>query len=108
MLRLPLLISGIIYFALGWFVPSLDAFKAQPALSVQFQALAVIMGLTATGMASFCHIQKPVVFWALFVTTLLYVPSAFFFLGIPMLVFLLKKDVQDYYGVELTKRRGTE
>ncbi len=108
MLRLPLFLSGLIYFALGWFVPSLEMFKAQPGVAMQFRALALLFGFMATGLACFCHLQKPLVFWILFVTTLLYVPSAFCFLGIPMLVFLLRKDVQDYYGVELTKRRKTE
>lgn len=74
-------------------------------MSFQFQVLTTVFGLAAIGLACICHVQDSIVFWALFITTLLYVPSLFFFLGIPMLVFLLRPEVQDYYGVRLTKFR---
>lgn len=103
MLRVPLVLSGIIYLTIAWIVPSLELFEYAETLELQFQAFAVVLGVAAIALGCTCHIQHSVVFWILFVTTLMYVPSVFFFLGIPMLVFLLRKEVQDYYGVCLTK-----
>jgi len=106
MLRVPLIASGIIYFALAWFVPSLGLFEETPGVATQFQALGFFLGTAAITLGCVCHIRKPLMFWTLFVTTVMYVPSLFFFLGIPMLMFLLRTEVQDYYGVCLTKPKS--
>lgn len=108
MLQIPLGLSGLLYFgiaALAVFVTTLDEFDQGEDINrtilLALGLMSAMFGMAAIGLACVCHRPAKWVYYTCFVVTVLYLPSAFLLLGIPMLIFLLKRDVQDHYGVRL-------
>jgi len=109
MMRLPLIISGLLYYGVAWLVYWLFAtvigFDDPEALPREFVvvlvALSIGLGTAAIGFACIVHLKSKPIYLIAVIITVLYLPSAYIFLGIPMLLFLLRKDTRDYYGIDI-------
>ena len=103
--RIPLLLSGCVYLALAavaCLVPYFFEFDDDEAdAKILFIAIGVIsaaLGFAIVVLAFVMGLRSAVIYYMMFALTILYLPSAFFPFGIPLLIFLLRKEVRLYYG----------
>ena len=106
MMRIPLIISGLFYFGFaGLMYAFRDFFSSDSELPAGFYVgLALFcfaLGAATIIFAFLIHKKSKVVYVIAFIITVMYIPSLFVFFGVPMLLFLLKKDVRVYYGIDL-------
>ncbi|MCH2174655.1 MAG: hypothetical protein MK193_02885 [Lentisphaeria bacterium] len=115
MMQIPLILSGLVYFLLAIFfftfptlVNHLDNDHAsgteanesgQLFLFIFIGVFSLILGFIPIVFSFFVRKPKPIIFYLSIAATALYIPSAYIIFGIPMLLFLLKKEVREYYQV---------
>ncbi|NEZ56864.1 hypothetical protein [Adonisia turfae] len=108
LIRIPLILSGLLYLGLGVAFCVLSRFEAVlnaaelPAVFFYgFGLFSILLGIAATLFACIVHKPNKAIYIVALVLTVLYIPSAYIFFGIPMLIFLIRKDVRDYYGINI-------
>ncbi|NEQ48634.1 MAG: hypothetical protein F6K11_00665 [Leptolyngbya sp. SIO3F4] len=108
LMRIPLILSGLVYLGLGAIflaLPMFEAFLKEAELPgfffYGFGIFSVLLGIATIFFACIVHKPNKVIYIVAFVITVLYVPSAYILFGIPMLIFLLRKDVRNYYGINI-------
>ncbi|MCA9061035.1 MAG: hypothetical protein KDA85_21130 [Planctomycetaceae bacterium] len=106
LMQIPLVLSGLTYLAVAVLLamlPSLGAFEQDPEFpSVILLAIGLfsgVLGIAAIVLAIFVPRQHKGIYITCLVITVMYVPSIYFLFGIPMLIFLLRKDSRAYYGL---------
>ncbi len=104
LMRIPLIISGLLYFGLAYAVVAFLGKLSPPgeppmpdSIITVLALFSAALGLGAILLGMIFHVRSKVIYYIMFGVTVLYVPSAYIFLGIPMLVFLIRKDSRTYY-----------
>ena len=103
-MRIPLILSGLVYVALGILMaalPSLigDQGEFPPAIFYALGVFTVLLGVAVIFFAGIVHKPSPTYYIIAFVITVMYLPSLFLPFGIPMLIFLLRKEVREHYKI---------
>lgn len=108
LMRIPLILSGLIYLALGagcFALATFDAVLAEAELPAfffyGFGIFCVLLGLATITLACIVHKPNKAIYIVSLIITVLYIPSAYIFFGIPMVIFLARKDVREYYGINI-------
>ena len=108
LVRIPLVLSGLIYLALGVIFCALPMFQLATDIAELpgvvfyiFGILSILLGIAAIFFACIIHRPHKAIYIIALVMTVLFIPSAYIFFGIPMLIFLIRKDVREYYGVNI-------
>lgn len=104
--QIPLILSGLVYLAIAVgaaIIPQYIDTDREPSVPIMLLALAIfsgLLGIAAIVLAFLLPLRSPVIYFTVFAVTVLYLPSAFFVFGIPMLIFLLRTEVRQFYGVK--------
>ncbi len=108
LMRIPLILSGLIYLAIGvgcfaltLFEDVLTASELPAFFFYGFGIFAGLLGLATIILACIVHKPSKAIYITSLIITVLYIPSAYIFFGIPMVIFLVRKDVREYYGINL-------
>ncbi|MBX2863206.1 MAG: hypothetical protein KTR27_06590 [Leptolyngbyaceae cyanobacterium MAG.088] len=108
LMRIPLILSGLIYLGLGaifFALPMVEVVLDEAELPAfffySFGFLSVLLGSATIFFACIVHKPSKAIYITALVITILYVPSAYILFGIPMLIFLLRKDVREYYKINI-------
>ena len=108
LVRIPLILSGLVYLGLGAVFFVLPMFEAVlsaaelPAIFFYvFGFFSILLGIAAILFACIVHKPSKAIYIIALILTVLYIPSAYIFFGIPMLIFLIRKDVREYYGINI-------
>ena len=103
LVQLPLVLSGLVYWCLAavcLLVP-LDGVEPEMRVLIRYGGSIIcgVLGIGALVVAAIARVKSSFVYIILFVITIAYVPSAFLPLGVPMLIFIIRKESREYYGV---------
>ncbi|MBT9315965.1 hypothetical protein [Leptothoe spongobia] len=108
LMRIPLILSGLVYlglgagcFALPMFESALREAELPAVFFYGFGIFCVLLGLATIIFACILHKPNKAIYIIALIITILYIPSAYIFFGIPMVIFLLRQDVRNYYGINL-------
>ena len=108
LMRIPLILSGLIYlglgaifFALPMFQAVLDEAELPSFFFYSFGIFSALLGIATIFFACIVHKPNKAIYIIALVITVLYIPSAYIFFGIPMLIFLIRKDVREYYKINI-------
>jgi hypothetical protein len=106
MMQIPLVLSALVYFGIAVLVymflgklRDADGFPFPMPIVIVVAGFCILLGLAVVVLAAVVQKKSKAVYITCAVVTALYLPSAHFIFGIPMLVFLLKKEAREYYQI---------